>query len=205
MRSFKPAIDHLRSGDPVLAAVIDRVGACRLKPKNTDHTFVSLAQAIVSQQLSIKAAATIFARFTALFPDGAPDPSGVSDLSEEQLREVGLSRQKIAYLRDLAGHFQSGAIIPSALRRMSDEDIIETLTKVKGIGRWTAEMFLIFTLNRPNVLPVDDLGFRRAVQREYGLPDLPVAEEIRKLAVRWEPYCSIATWYLWASLENAPM
>lgn len=167
--------------------------------------FVALSQAIVSQQLAVKAAATIFARFRRLFPRSRPTPEALLKLSLEALRGAGLSGQKSSYLRDLAHHFSTGEIPARRITRMTDEEVIAALTRVKGVGVWTAEMFLIFVLNRPDVWPVDDLGVRKAAQRLFGLPALPDAKTLNRLAEPWRPYRTVAAWYLWRSLENKPM
>jgi DNA-3-methyladenine glycosylase II len=198
---------HLRR-DPVLAKIINAVGPCMLKPRR-DH-FVVLCKAIYSQQISTKVAAVLFGRFRRNFPGLRPTPQRVIDFlsnteasNEGALRGCGLSRPKKSYLIDLAAHFVEEKIPSHRLSRMSDDQVIESLTAVKGIGRWTAEMFLMFTLNRQDVLPVDDLGLQTAVQRAYGLKDRPKADELRKIAEPWAPYRSIATWYLWRGLAKA--
>ena len=199
---FSQAQNHLAQADPVLAAIISRHGPCTLQPQK--KYFVALAKAILSQQLSVKAATTIFRRFKEKL-DGHVTPEKILQLRLPQFRAVGISRQKTGYLRDLAAHWQAGHLAPRRLIKMSDEEVIAALTQVKGIGRWTAEMFLIFSLLRPDVLPVDDLGFRNAVQRAYGLRRLPEAKRLTQMASCWRPYRSVATWYLWASLDNKPL
>lgn len=201
---YEDAISHLKRSDPVLKKIILRVGDCKLQP--VKNHFAALLESIVSQQLSVKASATIFQRFLELYPGKRyPKPADVLATSGEQLRAAGLSRQKLTYIKDLARKFEDGLINPRRFSRMPDEKIIETLTQVKGVGRWTAEMFLIFSINRLDVLPVDDLGFRKAVKIEYDLRVLPAAERLKKIARPWHPYCSIATWYLWASLDSVPV
>lgn len=168
--------------------------------KRTEPTFHSLARAIVYQQLSGKAAGTIFGRLTAAA--GEPlIPEALLRLSTEELRGIGLSGQKAAYVRDLAQRTAAAEIVFSRLPRLRNETIIEELTRVKGVGVWTVHMFLMFALRRPNVLPTGDLGIRTAVKRAYGLKDLPGPADIEKIADKWHPYCSIASWYLWRSLE----
>jgi DNA-3-methyladenine glycosylase II len=193
------AVRHLRRVDPVLRGVIDRVGPCTLHPRR-DY-FVVLCKAIYTQQISTAIAAILFGRFRDLFPQRRPTPGRVlealADGREEAFRGCGLSRQKRAYLLDLARHFERGEIPTRRLGRMSDDEVIESLVRVKGIGRWTAEMFLIFTLNRPDVLPVDDLGLREGVRAFYNLPERPSAAELTRVGERWRPYRSIATWYVW--------
>ena len=187
--------------DPVIRDLMRAHGRCGLADAQHTDPFQALAHAIVSQQLSTKAAATIAGRFDALC-GGRPTPAAVSALSDEALRGAGLSMQKIGYLRDLSSRLASGALPLAALERLPDEDVIGMLTEVKGIGRWTAEMFLMFRLHRPDVLPVGDLGIVKAVQRAYGLRKTPTADRIRKIGEPWRPYRSIACWYLWASLDN---
>jgi DNA-3-methyladenine glycosylase II len=187
--------------DPVLAALIRKHGECGLaKAQRSDH-FTALVRAITGQQLSTKAAATIFSRLAALMPDGVT-PAALSSLTDDQMRTVGMSRQKMAYFRDLCDKASSGVVRLDALDAMSDEEVITALTAVKGIGRWSAEMFLMFRLHRPDVLPVDDLGIVNAVKNVYKLRKRPTAERIRKLGEAWRPYRSVASWYLWRSLDN---
>ncbi len=189
--------------DPVIAALIKRHGPCGLADAQHEDAFIALVHAIVSQQLSTKAAATIARRFDALF-DGKPNPSAVARVQDEQLRAVGLSSQKVRYIRDLCARIADGSLPVETLNDLPDEDVIQSLTRVKGIGRWTAEMFLMFRLHRPDVLPVDDLGILKAVQRAYGLRKMPRPERLNKIGEPWRPYRSVACWYLWASLGNKP-
>jgi len=192
--------------DRVLGAIIKRHGQCGLRMERSPDIYCGLIQAIISQQLSTKAAATIYARFRALLPaDTEPTPQAVLPLPDETLRGVGLSRQKISYLRDLSQKTLDGALQADSLASRADDDVIEILTKIKGIGRWTAEMILIFRLLRPDILPVDDLGIVKAIQRAYGLRKPPDARRMLKIAEPWRPYRSVASWYLWASLDNKPM
>jgi 3-methyladenine DNA glycosylase/8-oxoguanine DNA glycosylase len=196
---------HLMRRDPVLGAIIKRYGACGIKTNRADDIFAGLVQAIVSQQLSTRAAATIFGRLRALMPDGGtPTPEALLRRSDDELRAVGLSRQKTAYLRDLSTKVMTGEVRTDALGPMSDEEIVAELTRIKGIGRWTVEMILIFRLARPDVLPVGDLGIVRAFQKAYRLRKVPDARRMEKIAAAWRPYRSVASWYLWASLENKP-
>ena len=190
--------------DPVLRDLMQRYGPCGLADAQHADAFRALVRAIISQQLSTRAAATISSRFDALF-DGPATPAAVARLSDEHMRGVGLSGQKMRYVRDLAGRVLDGSLPLADLDRMSDEEVILALTQVKGIGRWTAEMFLMFRLHRPDVLPVDDLGIVKAVQRAYGLRTQPKPPRLRRLAESWRPYRSVACWYLWASLENTPI
>jgi DNA-3-methyladenine glycosylase II len=189
--------------DPVLSAVIQRYGECGLRTAHGPEIFNGLIQSIISQQLSTKAAATIYKRFIALLPDGDdPAPHHVLPLDDAALRAVGLSRQKISYLRDLSEKILDGSLQPATLEDLSDEAVIEALTRVKGVGRWTAEMILIFRLLRPDVLPVGDLGIVKAIQKAYGLRKTPDAKRMLKIAEPWRPYRSVASWYLWKSLEE---
>lgn len=201
MINLAAAEKHLRRVDPVLAKIIAEQGQCTLKPDR--RYFQSLVEAILSQQLSVKAAATIIGRFLVLLGGKALPPSILS-LRDEQFRGAGISRQKMAALRDLSSKWEGGLVNPRRFAAMNDEEIIATLTQVKGIGRWTAEMFLIFSLARLDVLPVDDLGFRNAVQAAYRLRKSPDAKRLAALAEKWKPYRAIATWYMWASLDNKP-
>ncbi len=192
------AVIHLKKSDPVLRAIIERVGPCRMEFGPAE--FSSLAEAIVYQQLNGKAAVTIFKRFAALA--GEPiSPEGILKLSDDQLRRVGLSKQKSAYLKDLAAKAASGLLDFSRLPELSDEEVIQHLTQVKGIGVWTAHMFLIFSLRRPNVLPTGDYGVQVAVKKHYKKRKLPKPKDMEKIARAWEPYRSVACWYMWRSLD----
>ncbi|HMD62979.1 MAG TPA: DNA-3-methyladenine glycosylase [Stellaceae bacterium] len=205
---FEPAtaVEHLRASDASLARVIDAVGPFRLQLIEAASVFAALAQAIVYQQLTGKAAATIFARFCAVFPGADPTPERVLAASEEELRGAGLSRSKLLSLRDLAGKAVSGEIPPLAeIRRMDDQAIIERLTEVRGIGRWTVEMLLIFRLGRPDVLPADDYGIRKGFALACGQAELPARKEVETYGIRWKPYRTVASWYLWRLVEQAPL
>jgi DNA-3-methyladenine glycosylase II len=189
--------------DPVIRDLIRRHGPCGLADAQHEDAFTALTHSIISQQLSTKAAATIARRFDALF-GGLPTPAAVAQVADAQLRAAGLSSQKIRYMRDLCSRVADGTLTLERVNELPDEDVIQSLTQIKGIGRWTAEMFLMFRLHRPDVLPVDDLGILKAVQRAYGLRKLPRAERLTKIGEPWRPYRSVACWYLWASLENKP-
>jgi DNA-3-methyladenine glycosylase II len=192
------AVNHLKKCDPVLRAIIERVGPCRMEFGVPE--FCSLAEAIVYQQLNGKAAVTIFNRFAALA--GNPlTPEGILKLSDEQLRSVGLSKQKSAYLKDLAAKTVAGLLDFSRLHELTDEDVIQHLTQVKGVGVWTAHMFLIFSLRRPNVLPTGDYGVQVAIRKHYKKRKLPKPKDMEKIAKAWAPYRSVACWYLWRSLD----
>ncbi len=194
---YAAAEAHLQAADPALARLIATHGPCTLQP-HPDY-FMTLIRSIVSQQISVKAAATIHARFFALMPDVTP--AAVLALDEAAMRGAGLSAAKARYVRDLTTKVAAGVVDLARIDQKPDEAIITELVQVAGIGRWTAEMFLIFSLGRLDVLPVDDLGFRTAAQRVYGLPTLPDKAKLAALAVPWHPYTSIATWYLWRSLS----
>jgi DNA-3-methyladenine glycosylase II len=195
---MRKAIVHLKNADPVLAAIIEQVGAYRMS--YDEPGFASLAEAIVYQQLHGKAAATIFKRVTDLA--GLPlTPQGILKLSEAQLRGAGLSKQKLSYLRDLAQKTRSGEVQFERFSQMSDEEVIAQLTQIKGIGRWTAHMFLMFSLRRPNVLPTGDLGIQMAIRKHYRKRKLPKPAQMEKIARAWEPYRSVACWYLWRSMD----
>ncbi len=190
--------------DPILGAIIRHKGACGLAERGTEPRFRSLLRALVSQQLSVKAAATIFSRVLALLPgdDVCPRPEAVLQLSPETLRGAGLSRQKASYLHDLSARIVAGTLRLDELDGLSDEEVMTALTEVKGVGRWTAEMILIFQLGRPDILPVDDVGVLRSIQNVYGLRRRPSEKQVLRMGERWKPYRSIASWYLWAALDN---
>ena len=202
------ALAHLRSADPVLAALIDGAGPPDFEPDaeraSRDH-YAALLRAIVGQQLSTKVAAIIWGRMLERFDGRAPTPQQVLDDDPDQLRTaVGLSRAKTTYLRSLAEHVLSGELDLDHVATLSDEELITELTAVKGLGEWTAHMFLMFQLERPDVLAVGDLGVRRAVQIAYGLDDLPVRAQLTEIGEPWRPYRSVACRVLWHSLDNAP-
>src|SRR4029077_8171101 len=196
---MKKALEHLKKSDAILASIIVRVGPCKMAYR--EPTFEMLARAIVFQQLSTKAARTIYGRLEEA-AGGPLTPQSIQNLSVGEMRRAGLSRQKLGYIRDLAEHALSGKVDFALLPSMSDEQVIESLTDIKGVGVWTAHMFLIFSLRRPNVLPVGDLGVRMAIQRAYKKRKLPTPKQIEQIAKSWHPYCSYAAWYLWRSLEG---
>lgn len=193
-------LKHFDPRDPVIAAVIRKSGPLRLR-RNRNY-FQVLCKAIVAQQISTRVADVIYDRFDALFDGHAPTPERVAAVPADTLKSVGLSRQKTAYLHDLSARFLDKTIRPHQLNYLDNEDIIRRLTTVHGIGRWTAEMFLIFSLNRMDVLPVDDLGLRAAVQSLYGLDGLPGAKQLRALGETWHPLETVATWYAWRTLNE---
>ena len=188
-----------------MAALVRRIGpldqASRRRGR-PDDAYGALVRTIVGQQLSTKAARTIYARLVALFGDSPPTPEEILCADEGVLRTVGLSRQKIGYLRDLAWHVRSGELDFAALHNLSDEEVAARIIAVKGLGRWSADMFLMFHLGRPDVLPVGDLGIRRAVEKAYGLPGLPDTNDLRNLAAPWRPQRTLACFYLWKTLDE---
>ncbi len=208
MFGFDPrvAVAHVRASDAALARVIDTAGPFRLELKRTPSLFGALAEAIVYQQLTGKAAATIHGRVCALFPGsrGGPAPEDILRASDETLRGAGLSRPKILALRDLAQRAAAGTLPTLAqARRMDDQAVIERLTAVRGIGRWTAEMVLIFRLGRPDVLPLDDYGIQKGFAVALRRKELPARADLERRGVRWRPYRTVASWYLWRAAERA--
>jgi len=197
---MRKAISHLKKSDPLLAAVIERIGPCRIEYHEPE--FSTLVRSIVYQQLSGKVASVIFERFLQLLPRKKLTPRAVLGLSLADLRSAGLSRAKAAYIRDLAEKTDARVVRFHDLPALTDEEVIAALTQVKGVGVWTAHMFLIFALQRPNILPVGDLGVRSAIKKVYNLEELPRPAEVERIAATWHPYCSIAAWYLWRSLDG---
>ena len=195
------AIDHLRRSDPTMARIIDAVGPCRFAPITEGTHFEALLRSIVYQQLSGRAAATIHGRFLALYPRRSPTAERLLATSDEALRSVGLSRQKIGYMRDLAEKVDARELPVRSLHTLPDDAIIESLVRVKGIGRWTAQMFLMFRLGRPDVLPELDLGIQKAIQLNWRKRKLPKPADVLKVGKPWAPWRSVASWYLWRSLE----
>ena len=195
------AVRHLKRADPRLAAVIERVGPCRLEPRVDGAHFDHVARAIVYQQLSGLAARTIHTRFQELYGGRTPTPAELLDTPDERLRAVGLSRQKLGYLKDLAARVHAGELAIHSLHDLSDDEIVDALTRVKGVGRWTAQMFLMFRLGRPNVLPELDLGIQKGIKLAYGMRKLPTPKQVLKIGSKWEPYRTVACWYLWRSLD----
>lgn len=202
MSSTRRAVAHLKRADPTFAAVIARVGPCRFEPRAEGTHFEAVARAIVYQQLSGKAAGTIHGRFHALYGDRAPAPAELLATSDEALRAAGLSRQKIGYLRDLAARVDAGDVPLADIEALGDEAIVDALTRVKGVGRWTAQMFLMFRLGRPDVLPDLDLGVQKAIQLAYRLPAMPKPADVLRIGAPWAPHRTVASWYLWRLLDN---
>jgi DNA-3-methyladenine glycosylase II len=198
---IRKAVLHLKKSDPVMAKIIADIGPCRYEVKNFGTHFDALCRSIIYQQLSTKAAGTIHGRFLDLFPGQRPSPDALLALPEETLRGVGLSRQKLNYLRDLAAKVHAGELPLDHLDQLPDQEIIDYLVQVKGIGVWTAQMFLMFRLGRLDVLPDLDLGIRNAIRKAYRVRGVPNAKRIAKIGAPWRPYASVACWYLWRSLD----
>lgn len=199
---MRHAVRHLKKADPILCAIIERVGPYRMQ--YDEPRFHSLAEAIVYQQLNGKAAFQIFKRLSDLA--GEPlTPEGILKLSEEQMRAVGLSKQKLSYLRDLASKTHAGLVDFERLPDLPDEEVIRQLTQIKGIGVWTAHMFLMFALRRPDVLPTGDYGIQMAIRKHYRKRKIPKPKDMEKIAKCWEPYRSVACWYLWKSMDTKTM
>ena len=202
--SFSPdhvalAIKHLRKNDPVLKDVIRRVGAFELPLKR--GRFQTLVHSILSQQISTAVARSMARKLDARLAPGKLSPENLAQLSFDELRAIGLSRQKASYLQDLSAKVLDGSVKLHRVHRLSDDEIIDELIQVKGIGRWTVQMFLIFCLGRPDVFAPDDFGLRSAIQRLYGLSDLPKRAQAEEIAAPWRPHATVASWYLWRSLE----
>ncbi len=191
---------HLARVDPVMARIMAKVGPCRIALRR--ERFPALARAIIFQQLAGAAARAIHDRFVAMYPgSGFPTPAQVLATPNEKMRAVGLSAKKALYIKDLARHIADGLLNFHRFSRMDDDEIIADLTRVHGIGRWTAEMFLMFNLGRPDVLPIDDLGVRNAIVRAYRMRKAPTPARLREFGQRWSPYRTVAAWYLWRSLD----
>jgi DNA-3-methyladenine glycosylase II len=197
---MRSALKHLKKSDPVMAAIIQRVGPFTLEYR--EPSFETLVRSIVYQQLSGRVASVIFGRLHAAAGEIQLTPGGILKLRPERMRKLGLSAQKTLYIRELAKHTKRGTVVFESLPEADDATVIEHLTKVKGIGVWTAQMFLMFALRRPDVLPVADLGIRSAMQKAYGLEALPKPPEMEKIAAAWKPWTSVACWYLWRSLDK---
>ena len=193
--SRKEILLHFDKNDAVMAQLIRKFGPIKLK-RNRNY-FIVLCNAIIGQQISVAAASAITTRFNKLFNGYSPTPQAVMKLSEIDLRKVGLSKQKVAYLKDLSFHFHEKILRPHRLHHMDNDEVILQLTGVHGIGRWTAEMFLIFSLNRPNVLPIGDLGLQLALKKLYRMRQLPTVKRMRALGRKWTPLETVGTWYAW--------
>ncbi len=195
---MQEAIHHLKRSDPILSEIIERVGEYAIRFREPD--FETLVKSIVYQQLSGRVASVIFERL-AKGAGGRITPESILKLRPSRMRTLGLSTQKTAYIRDLARHTRDGIVVFDELQGLSDQEVIDRLTRVKGIGVWTVHMFLIFALRRTDILPTGDLGIRNAIRKAYGLAELPSPAEMEQIAGRWRPYCTVASWYLWRSLE----
>jgi DNA-3-methyladenine glycosylase II len=199
--NHRKAIAHLKKVDPVMATVIDAVGKCTLQPRAEWTHFDALLRSIVYQQLSGKAAATIHGRVLTLIGDGAGAPKRIVETSHEAFRAAGLSTAKANYVRNLAEHVLDGSLPVESLHELDDEAIIAALTQVKGIGKWSAQMFLMFRLGRPDVLPDLDLGVQKGIQKAYRLRKLPTPKQVVRRGAKWAPYRTVASWYMWRILE----
>jgi DNA-3-methyladenine glycosylase II len=207
MNADSKALDALRKSDDVMGRLIAEHGPLdqNKRRRGRPHdAYGALLRSIVGQQLSTKAASTIYERLTEMFGGRTPTPRELLESDPELIRAAGLSRAKVAYLRDLAEHVEDGELDLQCLPELDDEEVTAELTAIKGLGPWTVDMFLIFHLGRPDVLPVGDLGIRRAVQVQYGLKELPEAADLKRIAESWRPSRSLACLYLWTSLDNAP-
>jgi DNA-3-methyladenine glycosylase II len=197
---MRKAIVHLKKSDPVMRAIIERVGAYKIE--HSEPGFGTLVTSIVNQQLSGRVADVILGRLIATLPGARVTPESILKLTPARMRKAGLSKQKTAYIRDLARKTLKGHVKFETLPGLPDAEVIEHLTQVKGIGVWTAHMFLIFALRRPDILATGDLGVRNAIRKAYQLEELPGPEQIEEIAIVWRPYSSVAMWYLWRSLEG---
>jgi DNA-3-methyladenine glycosylase II len=197
---MRKALNHLKQADPVMAAIIGRAGAYKIQ--YSEPVFQTQVRSIVYQQLIGKAASTIFSRLAEAVKTDPMTPAAILKLRPQRMRSLGLSKQKTVYIRELARLTRDGAVPFERFPEMEDAAIIETLTRVKGIGVWTVHMFLIFALRRPNILPVGDLAVRAAIKKAYSFEQLPTLAEMESIAAAWHPYRSVASWYLWRSLDT---
>lgn len=198
----RKAVNHLRRVDPVMAGIITRVGSCRFRAAEELSHFEAVARSIIYQQLSGKAAATIHGRVVALFDGGKPNAHALARLADEPLRSAGVSSQKLRYLRDLSERVVAGDLPIDELHTLDDDDVLRHLTSIKGVGKWTAQMFLMFRLGRPDILPDGDLGIQKAVQKAYRLRKLPSPARVLEIGAKWAPHRTIASWYLWRSIDG---
>lgn len=199
--STRTAVARLRRADPVLRSAIARVGPCRFQPRTEGSHFDALVRAILYQQVSGKAAATIHGRLRAVYGGRDPLPEELLGTPEATLRACGVSRQKLSYLADLARHVSEDLLPLHRVERMPDDEVIAVLTDVKGVGRWTAQIFLMFRLGRPDIVPENDLGVQKGIQIAYELPSLPSPREVLRIAEGWAPYRTVASWYMWRLLD----
>jgi DNA-3-methyladenine glycosylase II len=198
----RKAVNHLRRVDPVMADIIARVGSCRFRTVEELTHFEAVVRSIIYQQLSGKAAATIHGRVTALFEGAKPNAHALAVLADEPLRAAGVSSQKLRYLRDLTERVVSGDLPIDDLHTLDDDEVLRHLTSIKGVGKWTAQMFLMFRLGRPDILPDGDLGIQKAIQKAYRLRKLPPPARVLAVGAKWAPYRTIASWYLWRSIDG---
>lgn len=202
--SYSEACRHLRGTDPVWERMIDAVGECRLEERRRDTNYEALVRILVGQQISVSAAAAIYERLCDGHDGRPPRPPEVLAMPADGLRTAGLSRPKASYLTDLAAAIEAGRLDPEGLGELDDEAVVDRLTAIKGFGVWSAEVFLVFQLGRPDAFPAGDLGLRRAVRDAWGLAEMPAEPELRERAEPWRPWRSVASWYLWQSLRVAP-
>lgn len=209
--SAKTAKSALAASDPVMAGIVARIGELSIAERNRRRdlgpvdAYGMLLRTVVGQQVSVKAAAAIYNRVLELFGGDTPAPAALLEVEPERLREAGLSGRKVEYVRDLAAHVVSGELELERLEQMSDDEVAAEITAIRGFGGWSAQVFLMFHLERPDVLPVGDLGIRRAVQVEYGLDELPQRDQLLEMAEPWRPHRTLASVYLWETLRNAPV
>lgn len=203
------AHDELAASDPVMAGLIERLGklslATRYKRTPAVDAYGTLLRSVVGQQVSVKAAAAIYGRVVALFDEETPAPEALLEIDPQVLRDAGLSWRKVEYVRDLAAHIVSGELELDRLGELSDEEVIAEITAVRGFGTWSAQVFCMFFLERPDVLPAGDLGIRRAIENEYGLGEMPPPKEVERMGERWSPHRTLASIYLWETLHNTPV
>jgi DNA-3-methyladenine glycosylase II len=203
------AHSELAASDPVMARLVDRFGELSMETRRKRtpaiDAYGTLLRSVVGQQVSVKAAAAIYGRVAALFDDETPAPESLLEIDPQALRDAGLSWRKVEYVRDLADHVLSGELELDRLGELSDEEVIAEITAVRGLGLWSAQVFCMFFLERPDILPAGDLGIRHAVENEYGLDAIPPPKEVERIGERWSPHRTLASIYLWESLHNAPM
>jgi DNA-3-methyladenine glycosylase II len=199
---LRKAVTHLKRSDPTMAEIVARVGPCRYRARAEGTHFDALCSSIMYQQVSGAAAATIIRRMHDIYGGRPPHPTELLSTPDEKLRAAGVSRQKLSYLRDLATHVVNGTLPFDSLADCTDDEVLSLLVQVKGIGRWTAQMFLMFRLGRLDILPEMDLGIRKAVQQAYRMRKMPDAKRLHRVGAAWMPYRTIASWYLWRSLDG---
>ncbi len=198
----RKAVNHLKRVDPVMAAVIESVGACRFRVADELSHFEAVLRSIIYQQLSGKAASTIHGRVTALFGGARPTADALQRLADAELRAAGVSSQKLGYMRNLTERVLKGEVPIDDLHTLEDDEVLRHLTSIKGVGKWTAQMFLMFRLGRPDILPEGDLGIQKGIQKAYRLRKLPPPARVLSIGAKWAPYRTVASWYLWRSIDG---